>query len=401
MQNYLSGYLSVLPLVQRKRIVDLLSRNEDYKFSVVSSTEFNKLMEQITDERAQATEYIPQVNELDSDIYNQFFGRVYTDLNFMFNDVNLVDRAILNHRSLAFSELSNLNKEVNDLYTQIENLRQSSAGEDGLIVKTESFQGAIFEEDPEGVYADLFCDRDGSPLPRSSTALNSRKRALSLKPKTVIDRVHNTNGLLDADIQVLDQRGQSLDIAGRGIDKILDGSDETYWVQIVHADDEIDMQMYGVPGPGAMSKMVITFNSPTMMSEISISPFTVYPVEVSAILYEQEIAYDGNSDTISPAQRYLMASSEVMGLNPEITTLIDVPHSSSSDTMVFSFPSTLVKRLIIVLKQSNYMVKNGISTNWDIEKENLWSALSTGHLTDKQRFEIYLESANGGYKPYV
>jgi hypothetical protein len=318
----------------------------------------------------------------------------------MFNEVNLIDRAITNYRSLAFSELSNLNKEVNDLYAQIENLKQVSTGEDGLIVRTETFQGAVFEEDPDGVYADLFCDRDGTELPKASVALNNKKRALNLKTKNVIDRVHNSNGLLDAEVQLLDQRGQGADITGRGMENILDGSDETYWLQIVQANDEIKMQMYGVQGPGAMSKLAITFNSPVMMSEISITPFTIYPVEISAILYETEIEYGVNSDTVPPTQKYIMASPDLLKSNPSITTLITPDECVSSDTMVFSFPSTLIKRLILVVRQKNYRVKSNVSTEWEIEKETLWSAISN-EIDDDQRFQLYLNSAYGGFEAYV
>jgi hypothetical protein len=400
MQNYLSGYLSVLPLIQRKRVVELLSRNEDYRYNIISSAEFNALIEQITNEHTQATQYTPQVEELSTELYNQFFGAAYTDLNFMFNEVNLIDRAITNYRSLAFSELSNLNKEVNDLYTQIENLKQVAVGEDGLIVRTETFQGAVFEEDPTGVYANLFCDRDGTELPKASVALNNKKRALGLRTKVVTDRVHNPNGLMDAEIELLDQRGQSVSIAGRGMGNSLDGSDETYWLQIVQADDEINMQMYGIKGPGAMSKLAVTFNSPVVVSEISVTPFTIYPLEVAAILYETEIEYGVNSDTVPPTQKYIMASNELLAANPSITPLISTDNYIGSDTMVFSFPSTLIKRLILVLRQKNYRVKSNVSTEWEIEKENLWYMVSDD-ATEDQRFQAYLKSADGGFEVYV
>jgi hypothetical protein len=181
----------------------------------------------------------------------------------------------------------------------------------------------------------------------------------------------------------------------------LDGSDETYWLQIVHADDEIDMQMYGIDGPGAMSKLGITFNSPTMISEISLTPFTIYPVEVSAILYETEVEYGVNSDTVPPTQKYIMASRDLLESNPAIKPLIKGGDEVSSDTMVFSFPSTLIKRLILVVKQKNYRTKSNVTDAWDIEKANLWAKLSDDTLDNDARFELYLDSADGGFKNYV
>lgn len=400
MQNYLSGYLSVLPLIQRKRIVELLSKNEDYRYGVVSSAEFNALMEQIVSEHKQISEQIPQEEQLDSALYNEYFGKVYTDLQFMFNEINLIDRATTNYHSLAAAELSNLNKEVNNLNIEIENLKLISSGEDGLIIRTETFNDAVFEEDPDGVYANLFCDRDGTALPKAAIFLNDKKKALSLRTKVVVDRIHNDNGLLDATVQLLDQRGQGNDIVNRGIDKILDGSDETYWLQIVSADDEINMQMYGISGPGAMAKLAIVFNSPTMVSEISLTPFSIYPLEVSAILYEKEIEYGSNSDTVPPTQKYIMAAPEVLKQNPEIQTLINASEYINSETMVYSFPSTLIKRLVFIIKQKNYETRNVTSTAWDIEKQNLWSAISN-EITDDERFELYLKSVEGGYKLYV
>jgi hypothetical protein len=400
MQNYLSGYLSVLPLIQRKRIIELLSKNKDYKYGVVSNSEFNALMEQITNNHRQTSEYIAQNEQLDSSRYNEYFGKVYTDLYFMFNEINLIDRAASNYHSLASAELSNLGKEVVDLNVQVENFKLVASGEDGLVVRTENFYDSIFEEDPEGVYADLFCDRDGTTLPRASIILNNKKKVLSLSTKAVIDKVHNDSGLLNVSIQLLDQRGQGCDITDNDINKALDGSDATYWLQIIDADDEINMQMYGVPGPGAMGKLAVTFNSPTMISEISLTPFGIYPLEIAAILYEKEIEYGVNSDIVPPTQKYIMAAPEVLKLNPDIHPLINADKYVDSDTMVYSFPNTLVKRLIFVVKQKNHEVKNKFASAWDIEKYNLWSGISSD-ITDDERFKLYLESAEGGFDLYV
>jgi hypothetical protein len=96
-----------------------------------------------------------------------------------------------------------------------------------------------------------------------------------------------------------------------------------------------------------------------------------------------------------------MASRDLLESNPAIKPLIKGGDEVSSDTMVFSFPSTLIKRLILVVKQKNYRTKSNVTDAWDIEKANLWAKLSDDTLDNDARFELYLDSADGGFKNYV
>lgn len=404
MQSYLSGYLSVLPLIQRKRIVELLKNNEDYKYNVISNAELNALIEQIIEEHKQATEYTPQQDQFDSQRYNDFFGKVYTDLHFMFNESDLIDRALSNYNSLSSAELSNINKKVSDLRTQINNLKAVSAGENGLIVKTETFQTSASEEDPDGTYANLFCDRDGALLPKASINLNNRKKILSLKMNQVIDRIHDSNGLLNAEVELLDQRGYSEDQNEDELKKIIDGSSDTHWGVVVYTDDEVNMDMYGVKGPGAMSKLCLTFDSPIVASEVSLTPFGIYPSEVAAILYEQEVEYTAEGNTVPPNQRYLVASEEMVKENPDIEMLVDGKECVSSDTIVFSFPNTLIKRMILILKQRNFESIDETLSDWEREKQVIWKILSSNISEEdeyRERFNLYLKSTEKGDNKYV
>ena len=398
MQNYLSGYLSVLPLVQRERIIELLKKNEDYRYSVVSSSQFDALVEQITTKHTQASEYLPQEDRLDSNIHNEFFSRVYTDLVFMFNESNLINRALVNYKHLVSSELSDLTKEMLTLNTQVDNLKESSKADGNLIVKTETFKGDAFSEDPEGIYAHLFCDRDGGVLNAAPISTSNKKNMLTLKISSIEDAIHAKNGLLTANVEILDQRGHSKEVENSNLDKILDGSTDTAWISTAHSGEGINVPMHGVEGPGAMTKLSVTFNAPTMISEISLTPFGVYPLEVSAILYEKEVEYTAHTDTVPPTQKYIVTSSDKEGVN----AMIDAK-CTASDTMVFSFPSILVKRLIFVLKQENFTQKDSYDIAWDLEEKQLWDIISSNKSErdkQKQRFNLYLKSAKGGHETY-
>ena len=398
MQNYLSGYLSVLPLVQRERIIELLKKNEDYRYSVVSSSQFDALVEQVTTRHAQASEYLPQEDQIDSTIHNEFFSRVYTDLVFMFNESRLINRALTNYKHLVSSELSYLTKEMLALNTQVDNLKESSKGEGDSIVKTETFKGAVFSEDPEGIYSHLFCDRDGSMLTTAPVSINNNKKALTLKINNIQDAIHAPSGLITANVEVLDQRGHTNVIKDKNLDNMLDSSIDTAWVVVAHSDEAINVPMYGVEGPGAMTKLSVTFNSPTMISEISLTPFGIYPLEVSAILYEKEVEYTAHTDSIPPTQKYIIASSDKEDINTMINT-----QCTSSDAMVFSFPGVLVKRLIFVLKQENFTQKDSYDMFWDLEEKSLWRIASSNKSErekEKERFDLYLKSAKGGHKTY-
>lgn len=246
MEDYLKGYLEVLPEYQRRRIEDILKENSAlYNIGSVTEKEFGEIITRLTEEHEPLTRPMLQIDKLDDGLFNSFFTNMHVDLNLLFLESLLSESATINYERIFDGILDELNKETRALKERVEGLRLTAESEDGIIVKQRNFESATEMEDRDN-YSSLFVDRDGTPL---ASAVFERKHdqyfvALSKTKET--DALRNAQGIPTARIQVLDRRGVPVngnDSERYRIENAIDSSPETYWAEVVLTDEPITTAM--------------------------------------------------------------------------------------------------------------------------------------------------------------
>lgn len=246
MEDYLKGYLEVLPAYQRRRIEDILKENSAlYNISSVTEEEFAVIIEKLTEEHEPLTHPLLQVDKVDDELFNRFFTNAHIDLNLLFLESQLSESATTNYERIFDGIIDDLNKETRALKERVQGLRLVSEGEDGLIVKQQNFESATDMED-RAKFSSLFVDRDGTPLPSVVFERKHDKYFTALAKTKETDALRNSQGMPTARIEVLDRRGVPIsgsEAARYNIQNAIDSSPETYWAEVVLADEPITTSM--------------------------------------------------------------------------------------------------------------------------------------------------------------
>lgn len=246
MEDYLKGYLEVLPDYQRRKVEEIIKDNTElYQFTDVSETEFKEMMDRLAADHQQLTTVIPQLDKLDPDLYNAFYSNVHVDLNLMFLESHLIESALANYGRIFDGIIADLQKEIGTLRERVNSLRLVSEGEDGLIVKSYDFDTKDQMETDTSKYSHLFTDRDGSTIPLSVIERNHDQYYITLGKTKEVDLLRDSTGKATATVKVVDKRGTPIKQATSkySLGKALDGSDETYWAEVVLADQPLNVGM--------------------------------------------------------------------------------------------------------------------------------------------------------------
>lgn len=366
MKNYLEGYLDVLPQGQQSKIEDVLkATRSSMESGYVTEAEFKELVRQIAEDHKQLTESMPQVELLDDALYNSFFGKVETDVNVMFAESRLIERALSSYDRLYDGILSDLSKEIKSLREKINSLRLVAEGEDGLIVKTFDFTNNAAAETDRVKYAHLFKDRDGSDIADAVIERVGDQSYLSLGKDKNKDHLRDTSGNSTAILAKVDFRGMPIEQTAYPIGNAIDNSTDSYWGEVVLVDELVNVGMDHVPPGGALVKFTVTLARPEVVSEITLSPFTNYPVEIASIRYEEDIeTYHVPKELVKKAME-------------------------STETMIIQFPSVLAKRFTIILRQKNHVKNTYLVRETSVAKNELWEKLS------QRETEVTLNSPTG------
>lgn len=246
MPNYLAGYLQVLPEYQRQQIENILKDNQSlYNIQNVSEEEFAEMMKQLAIDHTPLTINTPQIDNLDTELYNSFFSSVYMDLNMLFIENQLIESATTNYDRIFAGIISDLNNETNALRERVDSLKLLNQGEDGLIIEKRSFESTTEMEDPNK-FSSLFVDRDGTPIVPVAFERVHDQYFCALSKTYTTDVLRDDKGTTTATISITDRRGTPIRVTNPDrykLDNAIDGSTDTYWAEVVLVPEPINVDM--------------------------------------------------------------------------------------------------------------------------------------------------------------
>lgn len=337
--KYLDGYLSILPESERRGVLSRIKEESAQVFADITYDEYKELVTQIADDRSLATVVDNQTDLIDSTKHNKFFGSVYTDLSVMFNEVELVRRAIDSYEKLADSELAELEAEIDLLRANIAETENAVDEKDTVISFSSAFDYSDYNEIPTKANTYLFQDRDGSLL--NTVKIKNNKIIL---PEKYAD--YSANQKYSYRASLSQDYATGYDVKGKEISKIIDSDENSSWIHLVDSDQKISSNIKYDTGEKvtilnmATCEIKIDFGSTISLNYIDLLFDGSYAPQ---IIY---IKYDTNKYIYTNKIFELYAQNPILYQNK-----IDTPQNFAYN---LHFPDVSASKLYILLGQPNY-----------------------------------------------
>lgn len=372
MNKYLEGYLSSIPPSEYENIIDFLQKYAESNLGI-SEEEFQSILDNLIKSQKPLTDSSEVYkDERPKDTYNRFFSKASIDLVYLFKIIDSLYDAIESYTYLSSSYFSDIKSELDKLQSKIKEFQTRESYSQNTIIVTEDFKTTESFEDFNDSTSYLFTDRDGIGLKPVNIVHNNTDDMITLAVSNYKDLIHNENGKTTAKIEVLDYRGVPDDSYALSRYAI-DSSDTTYWDLTTNSKKPINIPMDTLEPGGAYNKFKLKLPSINRISEISITPFGSYPVEISSIQIEGE----------------------------DVIKQIDEPVNSSTETMTFNFNPITSDEIVIVIRQKNYVYDILNKNQKEAEAKRLWDIATNGEIEsvyDKYKIDYPEEEI---YKEYM
>lgn len=365
MGKFLEDFLKTMPDIQRSSLKEILDVNKGelttYERSVVKS-QIESLMQRVSTESNFSFSNHSQEEKLNSTNHNLNMEEISFDLRVLFKLLNTIDQYMSNHLNLTSSELQAIQKNINALRKELDRIK--------LMLKKGDHISDYIHEDfkvPEWAEVDtkqltpLLKERSNNQLSIEHIA-QINNEGLVLSSNMIQDQLTTTYGRVMGSINVNRITQTDSMVKGHEIEQAIDSSLETYWMEHIMTDLPIEGQYshslvtgnkYENVG-GAIVEVEVQMDHLIPLSDITIHPFTNYPLEVYAIY--------GWSNRDFSGERYEL-------LSPD-------KRRSSTEAMTFQFPTVTIGTMVLVLRQVNYTKESYLVRTKDLQNKELWSRLT-------------------------
>lgn len=371
MSEFLEGFSSILPPSQQERLKNMLDVDKLINGNTAELEAANKALLERVGKKQPSMILREQSEQTNSDSYNQTMKEILVDLNSLYSESNLLDRIIHNNNKINLSALEQIKTDMKRIERKIESLNMLADNTEGYSsAQMESFINEELRETNRASKESLFVDKDGSSISSSMDAnIDSTFEALELgnmhiKGSNLEDKLH-VNGNTVAKIEILDQVGEGFKSTNSSynIDKAIDLEDGSFWGKVILSDEPLKVpkeipisehETVTVTG-GAICKFRITLPNPSVISQVSIKPYTEHPMEILSIYYSnnENGIFTGN---ISKYDKN----------NP---IYIDDPWS-------INFPSVVAKSITFFIRQTNANKNTYIVSKDEVNNRELWSKIA-------------------------
>lgn len=239
--DYIQDYLAVLPQYDREQVEMILKDNLDlFEVKAISKDEFEALIQQLSTKKEKLTIHKPTSEYVDADHFNEFYSNVALDFKSLYHSHMTSEKVIANYDRILSGTLNDIQREVNELSTRIEELNLKASNENGLIIKTFSFDEKdkhLYIENDREQYPHLFMDRDGSEIEDAAISRSFHQHYITLPLREVENALEDESNNISADISIEYARLEAKEFANHPVAHAIDNSDETYWYQEIICDE--------------------------------------------------------------------------------------------------------------------------------------------------------------------
>ncbi len=351
---------------QRRIILEIL--NQQYTDGIITTEEDYQSQLQEMLSKVSSNEPIMQVreqsNQSNPNNFNLNFQELSIDMATIFNQINLVDNTVTKHQQLNQGVINDIKLRIHKLNDELDRLELLSLYGDNSGIILEAFRDANnFETDLR--YYTSVPTGGTDPVPLASgyiSTLDVNKEAIKLPLLYSESALIGPSGINLGKITITKQLGSGfirVTNPEHNINKAIDTSFETFWSETILTEAPLEVPLdssyFGIQY-GALCEFEVNFDALMVINEISLMPFSEYPMDIVAIRFDTTDSKDTpNSIIIKPTH-----------------TDGTVYNTSTTDPVIFQFPDTLVKRVRIQLNQRHYVRTNYISNKQVADELDRW-----------------------------
>jgi hypothetical protein len=341
----------LIEILQAKRAAGEIKSQEEYDVELqhlLSRLESGEPMMKIRKQEGQTN---PQA-------FNETYQEISIDIMSAFTQLNKIDESMNKHQQLNQSIINNIKLSINKVTDDIaryESLVDSLTSDD---LTFETFRDSNSFSSEEAYYT----DRDGTALPLSyQVKLDMEREAVKLPTIVSQNVMIGPAGVHLAHIHIGKQLGGGLlrlHNPEHGIEKAIDTSFETFWSETILVDEPIRVPLnadYFHLHHGAVCELIISFDYLTQLNEISLQPFSEFPLDIVAIqYYETDDPTETAKTIVGPNEKPMLRSRSVI------------------DSTSYQFDDVYAKRLRILLNQIHYIKTDFIYDKKESDQLALW-----------------------------
>lgn len=327
---------------RRRMLNDLLRKRYEYKDvpDYYVEQQIKYYLDQL-DKGEPITKLRPQEELTQSEYINDEMKEFEIDIHTIFNQLNHVSHRINQHKKLNESIINDVRVRIHKVDNEIE--------ETSYLLRNNSAHSIFYETflDYKNRERDMafYTERTGNEVaPDYQCTIDTQQNSLKLPVLNTENQLINFAGVKMAQVRISKQIGGGF-IRSRNpehsIEKAIDDSMDTYWNESILVDEPLEVNLgldyYGVDF-GAACELEITFDYICKLNEITLTPFTEYPMQVISIL-----VYDNDNDV----EPFELVSPTAIRKNIETTEVIS-----------YQFQDVVAKKVKVLLNQQHYAKKD-------------------------------------------
>lgn len=375
--GYLESYISTLSAKQQEIIKQLLADHgqlEDVQSDAELARELRTRLEKMTETRpTQLFRHQIQTGKIDSRAYNEELKSLYIDLNTLFSESLAIDRALYDHHRLnlsAFTEAQTKLKQIEDK-VKLYNLMLDNAQE-YVIPMHEDFMTRTIEEDPNFYFG----------LPKAHVDLSLHGITLPLLANH--NAIRSEDGEQTASISVVRYVGKPIEKIGHTPDMAIDGSDKTFWAEVVLSNAPLDIPGAAIADEladinkmaGCWFEVVFDYTSP--LSYLILRPYSEFPLTIYRVqLFE-------SSEATEPIRELVPAGQPI----------------ESDEPIVLQFPETPTQKVRFIIGQRHFVLRTYSVSTDKVNDLELWRQMKVGSDMPTTFLDSEMTSSTPGWSEY-
>ena len=341
---------------------------------IATTDEEVKILKEEMLSKINKSDLITEVNtnqyEVKSSELNKNFNELYIDLLTTYGLLNNINSSISSYdvSNLIYTDF--IKAKINEINDKFESCSYALTSTHVPSYVIERFRNANnFDKKRE-----LQKDRYGQWIPsKCYVDFNSKENYITLPLIKKDNTLRYDNKVATGRISTYFQLGRGfVDLLSNGtsIDNAIDESDTSFWHETILSDapfrvsfDEEkpnqlfvdDNYFYGIEN-GAVCELEINFESLNTVNEISLDPYTKYPINIVAIRYKT------TDDEDEPLVELVTPDNKDTALREVFT----------NSKVSYRFPDILCKKIYILFTQEHYIRDTYIYNVKDVYKNDLW-----------------------------
>ena len=314
---------------------------------------------------------------------NEILLKLDLDMHYLYSIYSELDSSIDKAKSINNFFYESSISRVKELNDSLDSLDKTMYMKNNKRYYIDNFRSInSFESD-----LSFYCERYGEPVPLSFKSKYVDKEEVVIMPTTALDNSLNYgNKISTANINIVSQVGSGfvkIKNPNSNINNAIDTSANTFWSETILSDEPISVSFkseknvevkningiikevevmklndgynYGIDR-GALCEIVINFESINVVNEISLEPYSKFPIKVLAIRY----------NTSDDPEEELIEIASIKNLQEELIT----GYVTSKNTIRFN--NILVKNIYIMMVQEHYEKDTYVYNPNDLYKNEVW-----------------------------